>query len=87
MKNWLKVIAGILLMAMGMLVFANSILAYPAAMTWSATRVEWWAFYLPLLLLVNSLIAVGLCMYLGVGLITRGLVFTEKQTRKEGKAQ
>lgn len=81
-KNRLKVIAGILLMFMGILELDTGFLAYPSVMIWSATRTEWWATHLPIVMLFNSLVASVLCMYLGLKLTKEGSLFTEKQDER-----
>lgn len=81
-----KVFLGIILLAMAMGELATGFLAYPAIIEWSRLKTEWWAYYFPIVLLINSMIASILLMYYGVKMLKSGSFFTEKQAQQlDGK--
>jgi len=77
----LKSVLGVVFICMAMGELATGFLAYPATVVYSMTRTEWWATYLPPLMLVNSLLASILLMFCGVKMTKESSFFTEKQSQ------
>ena len=78
-KSMLKSSAGILLMCMAMGELAAGFIGYPALLDYCWQRTDWWAAYLPLVMLINTLALTVLAVYCGVKLMHDNVFLTNEQ--------
>jgi len=81
-RKRLKALIGVLFQCMAMGELATAFIGFPALIDYCKLRIDWWAGYLPIVMLINSVAATILLMYCGVKMMHDNSLFTDEQSNK-----